>query len=168
MQKLLVPVDGSRNAEHALRHVIAQYLKNPDTEIHLLNVQTPLSRHISQFIRRKTRDQFHLDEAEKALVPARALLDRHAIPYATHVKLGDRARAISEEARRLRCQQIVMGTARKNSLTRMLQDSLTNRVLEQTTVPVEIIAGDQISTLERYGVPLGLGAAVALLILAAD
>ena len=35
-----------------------------------------------------------------------------------------------------------MGTARKNSLTRMFESSVTNRVLELTTVPVEVIAGD--------------------------
>jgi len=168
MQRILVPVDGSRNAEHAVRHVIAGFLQNPAVEIHLLNVQAPLSRHVSQFIRRRTREEFHLDEAEKALAPARALLDQHRIPHATHVKLGERAKAIADEARRLRCHQIVMGTARKNSLTRMLQDSVTNRVLEQTTVPVEIIAGDEVSKLERYGVPAGLGAALAWLIVAID
>lgn len=168
MQRVLVPVDGSRNAEHALRHVIAEFLRNPAIEIHLLNVQPPLSRHVSQFIRRRTRDEFHLAEAEKALQPARALLYGHRIPHAAHIKLGERAKVIADEARRLRCHQIVMGTARKNSLTRMLQDSVTDRVLAQTTVPVEIIAGDEVSRLERYGLPLGLGAALALLIVALD
>ncbi len=168
MKRVLVPVDGSRNAQNALRHVIAQYLHDADTEIHLLNVQLPLSRHVAQFLRRRARDEFHLAEGEKALGSARALLDRHGLPYAVHVKVGDRARIIAEEARRLRCRQIVMGTARKNSLTRMLQDSVTNRVLEQTTVPVEIVAGEQVSRLERYGIPAGLGTALALLLLAGD
>lgn len=56
----------------------------------------------------------------------------------------------------------------KNSLTRMLQDSTTNKVLEQTSVPVEVIAGDAVSKLERYGLPTGLVAALALLIAAVD
>ena len=64
--------------------------------------------------------------------------------------------------------QEIVATARKNSITRMLQDSVTNGVLEQTSVPVEIIAGDDVSTLERWGLPAGLGAAIALLIAAAD
>ena len=41
----------------------------------------------------------------------------------------------------MRASQIVMGTARKSSLTRMIEDSVTNRVLEKTDVPVEVIAG---------------------------
>jgi hypothetical protein len=57
-----------------------------------------------------------------------------------------------------------MGTARKNSLTRMFEASATNRVLELTTVPVEVIAGDAISKLERYGIPAAIGAGLALLL----
>jgi hypothetical protein len=83
------------------------------------------------------------------------------------VRAGDRAATIAAEARRLACDHILMSTARKNSLTRMLEDSTTNRVLELTSVPVELIAGDQISKLERFGVPAGIGAALALLIAAA-
>jgi hypothetical protein len=49
----------------------------------------------------------------------------------------------------------------------MLEDSTTNQVLEQTTVPVEIISGEAISKAERYGVPAGFGALVALIFAAA-
>jgi nucleotide-binding universal stress UspA family protein len=84
------------------------------------------------------------------------------------MRLGEKAKMIVDEARRLRCGRIVMATARKNSITRMLQDSVTNKVLEQTNVPVEIVAGDDVSPLERWGLPAGLGAAIALLLAAAD
>ena len=50
----------------------------------------------------------------------------------------------------------------------MLEASVTNRVLELTTVPVEVIAGDAVSNLERYGIPAGIGAATAPLLVAAD
>ena len=79
-----------------------------------------------------------------------------------------RASPIGGRGRRLHCDRIVMSTARKNSLTRMLEASVTNRVLELTTVPVEVIAGDAVSNLERYGIPAGIGAAAALLLVAAD
>jgi len=168
MLRVLVPVDGSRNSEYALRHVVNEFLKNSEMEIHLLNVQRPFSRHVSQFIGRKTRESFHHDEAEKALRPARQLVEQFGVPYSAHVKVGKKADIIVEEARRLRCQRIVMSTARKNSLTRMLEDSTTNKVLEKTSVPVEVIAGDSVSKLERYGLATGIGAALALLIAAAS
>jgi YjbE family integral membrane protein len=168
MQRVLVPVDGSRNAEFAVRHVIAEFMKDAAKEVHLLNVQPPFSRHVAQFASRRNRDRWHRDQADKALAPARRLLERHGVPHAVSYKLGDKAQVIADEARRLRCHHIVMSTARKNSLTRMLQDSTTNKVLELTSVPVELIAGDAVSKFERWGLPLGVGTALALLIAAID
>ena len=168
MQRILVPVDGSRNAEFAVRHVIAEFMQDSAKEIHLLNVQPPLSQYVAQFVSRRNRDAWHRDQAEKALAPARRLLEQHGVPYASSYKLGERARVVADEARRLRCHRIVMSTARKNSLTRMLQDSTTNKVLERTSVPVELIAGDAVSRLERWGVPAAVGALLALLIAAVE
>jgi hypothetical protein len=61
-----------------------------------------------------------------------------------------------------------MGTSRKNSITRMLEDSVTTRVLEATTVPVEIVAGNAISKWERWGLPAGVAFIGGLLILSLD
>jgi len=166
MKTVLVPI-GDRNAEFAVRRAIQEYLKNADMEIHLLNVQMPLSRHISQFVRRGNRDDYHREKADAALEPAKKLLGQHGIPYEVHVRLGERASVIAHEAKRLACDHIIMSTARKDSLTRMLEDSTTNRLLELTSVPVEVVAGEKISRVERYGVPGAIGAALALIVAAA-
>jgi YjbE family integral membrane protein len=167
VRKLLVPVAGSPNDDYAIRQVISEFLKDASCEVHLLNVRTPLSRHIAQFLKSDVRDDFHSDEAEKALKRPRELLDEHRIPYAVHVRKGERARTIVDEAKRLGCDRIVMTTARKNSLTRMLEDSTTSKVLELTSVPVEIVAGSEISKFERFGIPLGVVAALATLLMVA-
>ena len=60
-----------------------------------------------------------------------------------------------------------MSTARKNSLSRMFEASAINQVLELTTVRVEMIVGDEVSRLERYGLPAGVGTALAMLVAAA-
>lgn len=168
MEKVLVPVDGSPNSMHAVRHVINLFLKNPAQEIHILNVQPPFSRYVAKFVGRKDVRNYHKEQSGAALAPVRRVLDQFGIPYSVHVELGDKAEIIASEARRLRCGQIVMSTARKNSLTRMIEDSTTNKVLELTDVPVEIISGDSISAMERYGIPAGLGAALAMLLIATD
>ena len=167
MQKVLIPVDGSANAEHALRHVVRRHIAEP-LEVHLLNVQAPFSRHIAQFVSSRTREAHHLEQAEKALAPARALLAGHSIPFAEHMRLGDKAATIADEAKRLRCDQIVMATARRGSLSRMLQASVTSDVLERTSVPVEVIAGERLPALERYAVPAGIGAAIMLFVFALE
>ena len=168
MLKVLVPVDGSPNSLHAVRRVVNEFAKDRGMEIHLLNVQAPFSRHVAQFASRKNRDSFHHDEAEKSLRPVRRMLDRAGVPHTVHIEVGRKAEVIAATAQRLRCDHIVMSTARKNSLTRMLEASVTNRVLELTTVPVEVIAGDAVSRLERWGLPAGICTALVLLIAAAD
>jgi len=167
MLKVLIPVDGSRNCAFAVRHVVKQFMNNTAMEIHLLNVQPPFSSHIARFLSRKTRHDYHVAEAEKALGPVRQLLDSFGVPYSVHVELGDKAQCITAMARHLRCDQIVMSAARKNSLTRLVESSTTNRVLELTPVLVEVIAGDSVSRWERYGIPAGLGTLIALLLAAA-
>jgi YjbE family integral membrane protein len=167
MLKVLVPVDASANTAFALRRVASEFASRGGLEVHLLNVQPMLSRHVGQFIGRRTREGYHLEQAEKVLQPARRLLERAGVPCTTHVRVGAKAESITDEARRLRCDRIVMGTARKDSLTRMLEDSTTNQVLERATVPVEVIAGRSVSRLERFGLPMGLGAAMALAVAAA-
>ena len=167
MKRVLLPVDGSPNAQIAVRHVVTEFMRDTAMEIHLLNVQAPLSRHIGRFVSRRDVRSYYRELAEKALAPARLVLERHGVPHVAHSAVGDRARLIVDTARKLRCSHIVMGTARKNSLTRMLEDSVTNQVLENTTVPLELIPGTSVSWLERYGLPAGLAAVLAMLLFAA-
>jgi nucleotide-binding universal stress UspA family protein len=169
MQKILLPVDGSPNSLFAVRHVVRERLANAALEIHLLNVQHPFSRHVARFLGRTSRDSWHRAEAERALTPCRQLLDQHGIPYFVHIAKGEKADVIVASATRLQCDLILLGTARQNSLTRMVEASVTNRVLELTSVPVEVIVGGAVSKIERFGIPAGIGAGLAaLLVLALD
>ena len=168
MKKILIPVDGSANSMQAVRHAVNSFLNDSRMEVHLLHVRVPFSQHVSRFVGKRNRESYHREMADKALRPARDLLNRHGVPYATHIDLGEKAATIHRVAQRLRVNQIVMGTARKNSFTRMLEDSVTNKVLEFAQVPVEVIAGQSVSPLEKFGVPAGVGAAVAFLLVATD
>jgi YjbE family integral membrane protein len=167
MKTLLVPVGSSRNMRFAIERVIKEARRSPDVEVHLLNVQRPFSRHVAQFLARGARDEFHRERAEETLAPAREMLDREGVRYSVHIRTGDRAAIIAEEAKRLSCDHIIMTTSRKNSITRMLESSTTHRVLELASIPVELVAGDEVSKLERYGVPAGVATALALLVAAA-
>lgn len=157
MSRVLIPFDGSPDSLHGVRHVVSEFMKNRNLQIHVLNVQPPFSKHVSDFTSRRDRMALHQEQAEKALEPARQALDRSGIPYTVHTEVGDKADCIADMARRLRCDRIVMGTARKSSLIRWVEDSVTNQVIERTTVPVEVIAGDAASNLERVGIPAGVG-----------
>jgi YjbE family integral membrane protein len=168
MLKVLIPVDGSANALRSVRHAVAEYQRHHELELHLLNVQPPLSRHMARFVSRRNRAGWHQDQADAATASAVALLKDAGVPHCMHMAVGNRAAEICLAAERLGVHHIVMGTARKNSITRMLEDSVTHRVLETSPVPVEVVAGDAVSKWERWGLPAGALGAGGLLLLALD
>jgi len=143
-------------------------MKSRDLEIHVLNVQAPFSRHVCDFSNQSDRQEFHHEQAELALAPVRKVLDDADVPYTVHAEIGEKAGCIVQTARRLACDCIVMGTARKSSLVRLLENSVTSQVLEQSTVPVEVIPGEAASKLERFGIPAGVGAGILVLWMAAS
>jgi YjbE family integral membrane protein len=168
MRKILIPVSGSTSSLQAVRRVVNRFLAKPNIEeVHLLHVRHPFSQHISRFASKRNRQGHHLEQAEKALQPARDMLNLHRIPYASHIELGDTAATIDRVAQRLRVDEIVIGTARKNTLTRLIEDSVTSKVLEIARIPVEVVTGAPASRWERIGVPASGGTAFAALVVAA-
>jgi YjbE family integral membrane protein len=165
---ILVPVDASPNALRAVRHAIAEYRRHHELRVHLLNVQPRLSRHAARFVDRADQEGWLHDRADAAMGAAVALLTDAGVPHEKHWATGERGEQICRAARRLDVHHIVIGTARKNSITRMLEDSVTHRVLETTPVPVEVIAGDAVSRWERWGLPAGVVGLGGLLVLAVD
>ena len=168
MLKVLVPVDGSSNSQHAVRHILREFKANPVLDIHLLNVQPAFSSYITRFVDQAAVAAAHQEASDKALQPSMQMLDDAGAPYAVHLAVGEKAPAITKAARQLQCDHIVMGTARKNSLIRAVGGSVTNKVLELTTVPLVQIAGDPASKGERYGIPVGAGAGLTWLAIAAS
>lgn len=168
MSRILVPCDGSPNSLYGVRHAAKEFQKNRELDIHVLNVQRPFSSQVAGFTSRRDRMAFHQEQADKALYAAREVLDRLCVPYTVHTEVGDRADCIAGVARRLRCERIVMSTSRKGSLVRWLSDSVTNGVIQRTTVPVEVIAGNAASSLERLGIPAGVGAGLLVVGMAAE
>jgi YjbE family integral membrane protein len=169
MMKVLIPIDASPNSLKAVEHAVSRFLSGHSMEIHLLHVRKPLSRHIASFVGRRTRSAYHREQAEKALAAARATLEKAGVPYAAHLEVGDdRVRIIHNAARRLGASQILVGTARPNTIARILRDCATNRLLEIAQVPVEVVPDESVPWLERIGVPAGIGGALALLYAAVD
>ncbi len=91
MLKALVPVDAAGNSLGAIRHVIKLVQEREPLEIHLLNVQASLPGDITRFLSKRVMDDYRHEETEKALAPARALLDAAGIAYTEHVIVGHRA-----------------------------------------------------------------------------
>lgn len=164
MSHILIPVDGSSCALEAVKAVIRDSTHDVVTEVHLVNVQPRLPRDITRFARHQDVDSYQLERADEALRTAVDLLRDAGMPYSVHVRKGHVADAIVACCRETKCQKIVIGTARKNALARFFEGSIINTVIACADVPVEVVAREKATFLERYGLPLGLGAGLMLLL----
>ncbi|HEU0187955.1 MAG TPA: universal stress protein, partial [Gallionellaceae bacterium] len=81
--KILVPIDGSANANRAVEQVIASraWLKEAP-QVFLLNVQWKLATaNVKMFINQETINAYYREEGMAALAAARALLDKAGLAY---------------------------------------------------------------------------------------
>ena len=164
MNKVLIPVDDSSNALLALKHAVNVYGKDHQSHFHLCNVQPTLYTHIRKFLSKNTINEWQAERAKLAAQSASQFLERAGVSFSFSYVTGDKGEALRDEAQRLGCDRIVIGTSKKNTLSRLFENSTTAKLLEISDIPVEVVTGRSLSTLERWGIPaIGAGAASALM-----
>jgi len=142
LKNVLLAVDGSDDSQKAVQQVIGtlRYLRDPAAlELHLLNVQPPVSGDVSNFIASQTLEEYHKERSDAALVPARALLDAAGLKYQVHELVGDAGNVIAALAKQLGCDQIVMGTRGLGGGAAALMGSVTQRTVQHAAVPVLLV-----------------------------
>ena len=142
LQRLLLAVDGSEGAAQAVRRLIVlrQELRNPAAiDVHLINVQRSVSGDVARFVSTDALEDYHHERSEKALAPARALLQAAGLPYKEHKRVGDPGPNIAEVAQAQGCDLIVMGARGLGSHTAGLLGSVAHSTVEHSAVPVLIV-----------------------------
>ncbi|BDX21026.1 hypothetical protein TUM22923_03470 [Polynucleobacter sp. TUM22923] len=169
MNSILIPVDGSKNSDLAVKHAVRAYGHNPQTHIHLCNVQPSLHTHIRKFLSKRSVQDWQADCALKATESASHYLETAGVAFSSSYVCGDKGTGLRDEAQRLQCNRIVVGTSKKHSVNRLFENSTTAKLLEISDVPVEVVTGSALHPLERWGIPaLGAGAATALMAIVID
>jgi nucleotide-binding universal stress UspA family protein len=140
MKRVLVPVDGSECSLGAVRYLVGQRAAIPvDVEVHLVNVQVPLSSHVGQFVTPDDISRYHREESVKATQGACTVLEAAGIKYVAHAEVGRSAEVIVRLAGALRCDHIVMGTHGRGALAELLVGSTTLKVIHLARIPVVLV-----------------------------
>lgn len=139
--KILIPVDGSANAQRAVEYVAGSvsFLKEVP-QLLLLNVQWNVATgNVKLFINHETIDDYYREQGMAALQGARAILDAAVLPYQYHISIGTPAEAIVQYANEQQVDQIVMGRQGQGGLQALLLGSVVNKVLQLASCPVILV-----------------------------
>lgn len=141
MTRILLPIDGSavsRRVADALLARIDAGLTAP--EIHLINIQRPVSQDVGQFVNHEALRDFHRDEGLKALAEARAVLEAAGLAPVPHVVVDDQpAAAIVRFAGEQAIDEIVMGSHGRGAVAAMLLGSVAREVSRLAGIPVTLV-----------------------------
>lgn len=140
MTKVLVPIDGSANALHAVDIAIKAIAEGRSLEVHLLNVQPQIvSGHARMYLKKDLIDEYYAEEAQKALAPAKEKLDKAGIPYTVSQQVGNVAETIAKYVKAKGCELVIMGTRGLGSVQSMVLGSVATKVLHLVDVPVTLV-----------------------------
>lgn len=167
--RILMPVNGRPEARIAAEHLARAIGGDSGAHVHLLHVTPFIHKHIGRFLPKQAKQGFVAERAASSVEPVRRLLELAGVKTTVHVSSSrDIAAEVLAVAEREQCARIVMGATRMSPLLRTVTNSVTGRVLASATIPVEVIAGRDASLWLRIGVPVGIGLAMAALLIELD
>jgi YjbE family integral membrane protein len=142
LRRVLLAVDGSEGAAQAVRRLLAlrgDLRDGSALQVHLINVQRPVSGDVARFVPGQTLDDYHRERSEKALAPAREMLDAAGLAHQDLQRVGDPGVTIAQAARELGSDLIVMGARGLASHTAALLGSVAQATIEHAAVPVLVV-----------------------------
>ena len=139
MKRILIPVDGSQHALHAVQALLEARRYDPVAQVELLNVQVPLQAgKIGRGLTQEEIDAYHLRESRDALRTRRAAA-LGGLPCTEHTEIGPIAETIARVARDSRADEIYMGSRGLGSVSALLMGSVATKVLHLTALPVTLV-----------------------------
>ena len=137
--RVLVPADGSEPARRATLHVLHLAARGLSVEVHLLNVRPAVRGVAASLVSAGDLEDYHREEGMKALAESMKLVEAAGLKPHAHVCVGESGEMILAFARRLNCEQIVMGTRGLGPVTQMLLGSVAHHDVAGTPGPVTLV-----------------------------
>ncbi|EJO32953.1 universal stress protein [Achromobacter marplatensis] len=140
MKRILIPVDGSQPAIHAVQAMLTARTYDPVERVDLLSVQIPLkSGKIGRGLSQAEIDAYYQDEGRAALEEASRLLSQAGVPFEARVEVGAAADTIARIADETGADEIYMGSRGLGSVSSLFMGSVATRVLHLTELPVTLV-----------------------------
>jgi nucleotide-binding universal stress UspA family protein len=137
--RILVAIDGSEASLRALRYAIELRRVDPRLVLHLLNVQPALRSGVADWVPSRSVREYHLEEGEKCLAGARAVLEGEGIPHKIHILVGTPGEIIAAFAAEIGATMIVMSTRGQGRAIAAVLGSAAMDTLRDATVPVTFV-----------------------------
>ena len=166
--RILIPLDGSRTSLMGVREARRLAASHPHCEIHLLNVQPSLNRHMARFLSRDSVMKAAAVRAKAVTAQACQALIRDGFSAVQALRVGPVAASIAGYVREAGIDQIVVAAQKKNLLARLCTGSVVNRIIGAVDRPVAVVSAGSAGLFERWVLPAGIGAGLTALVLAVD
>ncbi len=152
-KRIIVPLDGSSRAEHALP-VAARIARASGGAIHFLQVLTPMVDYgglapVPMVTEQSAKTE--MDEATHYLTNLAMLPMLKGIPITTEVIFGMPARQILAVAESQGTNLIVLCSHGRTGFTRWAMGSVTHQLVHQTSVPVLVLREHEATSLVSRG-----------------
>jgi Ca2+-transporting ATPase len=165
MLKVLLPLDDANKLDHVVRYVAwCQRESSQPVQIHVLHVEPAFSTYVASKLPRGTLRRYHDERSRAVLEPAAAALARLNVTCKTRARVGDPVNCIVDYARDAGIDRIALVTHSRQTLPEVLLGSVTAGVLQQATVPVEVVPIEPGSALRVYARAAGAGATILTLV----
>lgn len=138
-QHILLPIDGSNQADKALEYAIDHY---PDAEFTVLHVLELGTGDLSAFagMTGAVPDEDHLTEAaDELLADAKTRIEAVGATATTDRRQGRPHRAITDEIDEGSYDLVVLGSHGRDGVARVLLGSVAEKVVRRSPIPVLVV-----------------------------
>jgi nucleotide-binding universal stress UspA family protein len=140
--KILLAVDGSRNALNAVDALIANahwYRSAPEVELVTVHLPVPQVRGLSRVVGRQALKKYYDEEGRANLAHASRRLKGAGIAFTPQILVGQVAESIERHARDRHCDFIMLGTRGMTATANALLGSTATKLLHIARVPVMLV-----------------------------
>lgn len=142
MSRILVAVDGSSHSAKVARAVIQQvsaYKQPPELHLAYVHLPVPTMGGLIKPIGHEALQRYYREEGEDALRSAKKLFDRAKLACTMHIMVGPVAESLTSEAKKLKCDLIIMGTHGMGAMSGMLLGSVATKTVHLAHCPVLLV-----------------------------